>query len=71
MSMCLELACKCEALNFVVTYTPTGCTKGRRIETYFLAEAGGLGGKDSDERVFVLMDANPLTGLRMEDGRVR
>ena len=74
--MSMQFDSKCEAVNFFVVYAPTDCTQdaelyqGRRTQTYFLAEAGGLGGKDPDERESLCTDGYQRANWT-EDGRMR
>ena len=77
MSLRFELAKQCEVVHVIVAYAPIGCPKDADLKDtrYFLAEAGGLGGKDRDERASVCTDrwqrANWTDGGRVGDDESR
>ena len=58
-TMRFELAGKCEAINFVVAYAPTDCTKGAELKRIFWQKLEDLAEQiPTKECLFVLMDAN-------------
>lgn len=66
MSMRFELAGKYEAVNFVVAYAPTECTKDTELKRVFWQKLEELVGQiPTRECLFVLMDANARTGQRL------
>ena len=65
--MRFELASKREAVNFIVAYAPTDCTKNAKLKCIFWQKLEDLVEKiPTQECLFVMMDANARTGKKME-----
>ena len=65
--MRFELASKCEAVNLVVVYAATDCTKDAEVKRIFWQKLEDLVGKiPTKEYLFVQMGTNPRTGQRTE-----
>jgi len=67
MSMRFELDGRCDAVNFVVAYAPTDCTKDSKQKGMFWRKLEDLVEQiPAKECLFVLIDANGRTGGRIE-----